>query len=84
MIRADGHEVILSEAGPVVMGQLVRERLVDDLFLTVSPVLAGRVQGDRTQGLVEGVRLLPDHPAWIALVDARRQGSHLFLRYHQA
>lgn len=83
VIRADGHDVILSEAGPVVMGQLVRERLVDDLFLTVSPVLAGRVRGDRTKGLIEGVQLLPDHPAWMQLRDARRQASHLFLRYHQ-
>jgi riboflavin biosynthesis pyrimidine reductase len=83
VIRAGGHDVILSEAGPVVMGQLVREGLVDDLFLTVSPVLAGRVRGDRTLGLIEGVHLLPDNPAWMRLVDARRQASHLFLRYRQ-
>ena len=83
VIRAEGHDVILSEAGPVVMGQLVRQQLVDDLFLTVSPVLAGRVKGDGTKGLVEGVHLLRDHPASMRLVDARRQASHLFLRYQR-
>jgi riboflavin biosynthesis pyrimidine reductase len=83
VIRADGHDVILSEAGPVVTGQLVRQRLVDDLFLTVSPVVAGRVRGDGNKGLVEGVHLLPDQPAWMRLAEARRQASHLFLRYQK-
>ena len=83
MIRAEGHDLILSEAGPVVTGQLVRQRLVDDLFLTVSPVLAGRLRGDGNKGIIEGVHLLPDQPAWMRLVDARRQASHLFLRYQR-
>jgi riboflavin biosynthesis pyrimidine reductase len=82
-IHAEGHDVILSEAGPVVMGQLVRERMVDDLFLTVSPVLVGRVRGDGTKSLIEGVPLLPGDLAWMRLVDVRRQASHLFLRYQQ-
>jgi riboflavin biosynthesis pyrimidine reductase len=83
LLRSQGYTVILSEAGPVVMSQLVRSRLVDDLFLTLSPVLAGRVAGDGNRGLVEGVHLLPDQPAWMCLVGARRHGSHLFLRYQR-
>lgn len=84
MLRAEGYAAILSEAGPLVMGQLVRGRLVDDLFLTLSPVLAGRRRGDGSKSLAEGVQLLPDQPAWMRLVDVRRQDSHLFLRYQRA
>jgi len=84
VLRTEGYGAILSEAGPLVMGQLVRQELVDDLFLTLSPVLAGRRRGDGNKSLVEGVHLLPDKPAWMNLVDVRRQGSHLFLRYQRA
>jgi riboflavin biosynthesis pyrimidine reductase len=84
LLRTEGHAAILSEAGPLVMGQLVRRRLVDDLFLTLSPVVAGRRRGDGNKGLVEGIHLLPDQPAWMQLVDVRRQASHLFLRYQRA
>jgi riboflavin biosynthesis pyrimidine reductase len=84
LLRAEGYAAILSEAGPLVMGQLVRARLVDDLFLTLSPFLAGRRRGDGTKSLAEGVPLLPDEPAWMRLVDVRRHDSHLFLRYQRA
>ncbi len=81
LLRSLGYPAVLSEAGGVVMGQLVRERCVEELFLTVSPVLAGRVRGDGNKGLVEGFHLLPGNPRQMRLVGARRQQSHLFLRY---
>ena len=84
LLRDEGYRVILSEAGPVVMAQLIRKQLVDDLFITLSPVLAGRKRDDGNKGMVEGVHLLPDHPAWMRLVDTRRQESHLFLRYQRS
>jgi riboflavin biosynthesis pyrimidine reductase len=36
-----GHRLILAEAGPHTFGSLLRARAVDELFLTVSPLLAG-------------------------------------------
>jgi riboflavin biosynthesis pyrimidine reductase len=79
-LRARGYGTILSEAGPTVFGALAAANLVDELFLTISPLLAGR--GDaRRLGLVEGVELLPDTRATAALLSLRRGGEHLFLRY---
>jgi riboflavin biosynthesis pyrimidine reductase len=66
------------------MGQLVRDQLVDELYLTVSPLLAGRVRGDGNKGLVEGVHFLPERLRQMRLVSARRYQSHLFLRYQRA
>jgi riboflavin biosynthesis pyrimidine reductase len=63
------------------MAQLVERHLLDELFLTVSPVLAGRDPGARREGLVEGVRLLPDRGEWATLHSVRRHADHLFLRY---
>lgn len=79
-LRSRGLEVICSEAGPHVTGQLVKARLVNEIFLTVSPVLAGRDK-KRRFGMVEGVELLPRAGVWSRIVSARRHGDHLFLRY---
>jgi riboflavin biosynthesis pyrimidine reductase len=84
LLRAEGYSSLLSESGGTVMGQLVRDQLVDELYLTVSPLLAGRVRGDGNKGLVEGVHFLPERLRQMRLVSARRYQSHLFLRYQRA
>jgi riboflavin biosynthesis pyrimidine reductase len=79
-VRGRGLEVLLCEGGPHVIGQLIEDRLLDEMFLTVSPVVAGR--GDEPRlGMVEGVELLPAKGAWSKLLSVRRHGEYLFLRY---
>jgi riboflavin biosynthesis pyrimidine reductase len=80
-LRRRGYRQILAEAGPTTFGVLLAESLVDELFLTVSPVLAGRMESRRRLALVEGVELLPDARVAGELVSLRRSASHLFLRY---
>ena len=41
-LRERGHALILSEGGPTLFGSLLGSGLVDELFLTISPLLAGR------------------------------------------
>jgi riboflavin biosynthesis pyrimidine reductase len=79
-LRERGNGVIVSEAGPTLFGQLVAAELVDELFLTVSPLLAGHALAARLN-LVEGVELLPDRRVAGRLRSVRANGSHLFLRY---
>jgi riboflavin biosynthesis pyrimidine reductase len=81
VLRARGHEHMLVEAGPTTFGELLAGGLVDELFLTVSPVFAGRFESRRRLGLVEGVELLPDAQIAPRLVSLRRGGDHLFTRY---
>jgi riboflavin biosynthesis pyrimidine reductase len=80
LLRERGCAAILSEGGPTLFAELLASRLVDELFLTVSPVLAGRGQGVRL-GLVEGVELVPQTRVAGRLRSLRTHGSHLFLRY---
>jgi riboflavin biosynthesis pyrimidine reductase len=80
VLRDRGCSVVLTEAGPSLFGSLVASRLVDELFLTVSPLLAGRAEHPRL-GLVEGVELLPQTRIAGRLRSVRAHGSHLFLRY---
>ena len=79
-LRSRGLDVILTEGGPHVVGQLVEAGLLDEAFLTVSPVIAGR-KDDKRLGMVEGVELLPGHGSWSSLSSIRRHGDYLFLRY---
>jgi riboflavin biosynthesis pyrimidine reductase len=80
VLHGRGCSVLLAEAGPSMFGSLVASALVDELFLTVSPVLAGRAATARL-GLVEGVELLPQTRVAGRLRSVRAHGSHLFLRY---
>ena len=79
LLRDEGLDLVLSEAGPALFGQLVSAGCLNDLFVTVSPVLAGSAGGDR-RTLSEGLDLR-DALATMDLVSARRHGSHLLLRY---
>ncbi|GAA2646475.1 pyrimidine reductase family protein [Streptomyces spororaveus] len=79
-LRVQGHTLVLTEGGPRLIGYLLGEGLLDELFLTASPVLAGRADTPRP-GVVSGLELLPNQPVWTDLISARRRNSHLFLRY---
>lgn len=80
LLRERGCPIVLTEAGPSMFGSLVASRLVDELFLTVSPIVAGRGESSRL-GLVEGVELIPETRVSGRLRSVRAHGSHLFLRY---
>jgi riboflavin biosynthesis pyrimidine reductase len=80
-LRQRGHKLILSEGGPLAFGALVAAGLVDELFLTTSPLLAGRSPGSPRPALVEQAELLPDTTVECKLLTLRRAGSQLFLRY---
>jgi riboflavin biosynthesis pyrimidine reductase len=83
-LRARGHRLVLSEAGPHTFASLVAAGLVDELFLTVSPFLAGHTVDGAQLGLVEGRALLPATVVEGRLLSVRREGAHLLLRYELA
>jgi riboflavin biosynthesis pyrimidine reductase len=80
-LRRRGHELILSEGGPTAFGALVAAGLVDELFLTTSPLLAGRSRDSPRPALVEHAEFLPATTVEGKLLTLRRAGSHLFARY---
>ena len=80
-LRAGGHELVLCEGGPTVLGSLLAARFVDELFLTISPLLAGRVAQRPRPGLIENAEFLPTRSIAGRLLSMRRSQSHLFARY---
>jgi len=79
-LMSRGYEILLTEGGPHLMGALIAGRCLDEVFLTLSPVIAGRDRDSRL-GMVAGVELLPGAGVWSRLLSLRRHGDYLFLRY---
>ncbi len=79
-----GLGLVLSEGGPRTIAPFLAAGVVDELFLTVSPLLAGRVPGEERLALVEGADLVPGGPLAARLLGLRRADNHLFLRYELA
>jgi riboflavin biosynthesis pyrimidine reductase len=78
-VQAEGHRTILTEGGPKLFGQFVADDRIDELFLTVSPVLAGR-KDDRSFGIIDDVDFGRLHKR-SRLLSVRREESYLFVRY---
>jgi riboflavin biosynthesis pyrimidine reductase len=81
ILRRDGHDTILTEGGPHILGSFLRSGALDELFLTLSPRVAGRSRAVPRLGLVEGMALDPDQILRATLLSVKRHESHVFLRY---
>ncbi|TDD66971.1 pyrimidine reductase family protein [Actinomadura rubrisoli] len=74
-LRARGHRRLLCEGGPMLLAQLVADGLLDELCLTLSPLL---LAGHPTR-ILNGPPV--PVPAEMTLAHALRDGDFLFLRY---
>jgi len=76
-----GARLVLCEGGPHLIGDLLAAGLLDELFLTLAPQLAGRDDATHRLALVEGTAFEIATAPWAELGSVRRSGNHLFLRY---
>jgi riboflavin biosynthesis pyrimidine reductase len=76
-----GSGLVLCEGGPSLFGRMLAARAVQDLFLTVSPRIAGREHDQPRPGIVDGWAADPDALRGASLISVRRSDDHLFLRY---
>ncbi len=73
--RDHGVRSLLLEGGPLLFGAMLAAGLVDELFLTLAPAIAGGAERGVTAGAA-----LPE-ALELELVWALQRGGHLFLRY---
>lgn len=78
---ATGAGLILCEGGPHLVGDLLGAGLLDELFLTVAPQVAGHGPGVEHLGFVEGLAFTVANAPWATLVSVHRASDDLFLRY---
>lgn len=74
-----GIGTVLCEGGPHLNTQLLAAGLVDELFLSLAPKLAGGDASGEALRILAGMDLEP--PAELELLGALEHDSHLFLRY---
>jgi riboflavin biosynthesis pyrimidine reductase len=75
-----GHARILCEGGPGLLAQIAALGQLDELCLTISPVLAGG-QAGRILASGPGWDLPPGLPASLRLAHVLADGAYLFCRY---
>lgn len=77
-----GIRTLLSEGGGRTYGTLLFTQLIDEVFLTLSPIIVGNPSppAPPRPGLVEGVGFAPQHPPRLRLISLRRTGDMLFQR----
>jgi riboflavin biosynthesis pyrimidine reductase len=74
---------LLHEGGPALFGQFLAADAVDELFLTLSPQIAGR-KGDATRpAVVQGVEFVPNSAPWFETVSVKEKAAYLYLRYRR-
>lgn len=81
--REYGVRSLLCEGGPRTYGALPGAGLVDDEFVTLSPLIIGNGpagSGRPRPSLVEGIAFAPGQPPTQRLLAIRRAGDHPFLR----
>jgi 5-amino-6-(5-phosphoribosylamino)uracil reductase len=78
-----GHARILTEGGPVLLAQLAAAGLLDDLCLTVSPILVGGNAGRILTG-PPGSPPLAHSPQPLRLAHVLAEDGFLFCRYLRA
>ncbi len=76
-----GVRAILHEGGPTLFGHFLERRLVDELFLTLAPQIAGRRAPIFRPGMVGAVEFLPASAPWWHLLSCKQGADHLYLRY---
>lgn len=73
--------LVLHEGGPTLFGQFLADGVVDELFLTLAPQVAGRMPEHFRPAMVMNAQFLPGNAPWLNLVSVKRAGDHLYLRY---
>lgn len=73
---------ILTEGGPTLLGHFLRDGVLDEMFQTLAPLIAGRSTDERRLALVEGTAFAPEAAPWSELLSVKRSRKGLlFLRY---
>jgi riboflavin biosynthesis pyrimidine reductase len=78
-----GIRLLLHEGGPTLFGQFLAAEAMDELFVTLSPQIAGRKADAIRPALVQGVEFVPDSAPKFHLLSVKQKAEYLYLRYRR-
>lgn len=83
-LRAEGIQTLLCEGGPQIYASLLRDELIDDAFVTLSPIIVGADRERERPSIVEGTAFPVAQPPQLRLLSLHRHGSYLYLHSRYA
>ena len=75
-----GVDFLLCEGGATLYGALLRAGVVDEPFITRSPLVVGENSDNPRPSLVEGTGWLPDDAPRMKILSVRKAGDYLYMR----
>ena len=72
---------LLHEGGPTLYGEFIAAGLVDEMFVTLAPHIAGSRPEQPRPTMVWGTEFQPESAPWVQLISIKQNGDHLYLRY---
>ncbi len=76
-----GVRLLLHEGGPATLGPFLMAKLIDELFLTIAPQIAGRHPDAPRPSIAGEALFLPETAPWFSLQSLKRASDHLLLHY---
>ncbi len=76
-----GVRLLLHEGGPTLYAEFLAAGVVDELFVTIAPQLAGSSPAAPRPTMVWGKEFTPESAPQLRMVSAKQGGDHLYLRY---
>jgi riboflavin biosynthesis pyrimidine reductase len=76
-----GIRLLLHEGGPATFGQFLAANMIDELFLTLAPQIAGRQSLAQRPSIAGETLFSPEMAPWFGLRSIKRAWDHLLLRY---
>jgi riboflavin biosynthesis pyrimidine reductase len=76
-----GIRLLRHEGGPTVFGESLTAKMIDELFLTLAPQIAGRQSVAQRPSIAGETFFIPETAPWFGLQSIKRARDHLLLRY---
>ena len=78
-----GVKTLLHEGGPTLFGRFLAADAIDELFLTLSPQIAGRNADSTRPAIVQAVEFAPDSAPGFQIISVKESAAYLYLRYRR-
>ena len=79
-LNEQGHKIVFVDGGPTLIAQLLQDKVLDEIHLTITPKIFGSTPG-KTLTMVEGILFPPDKVPQFELVSVEKLDDEVVLRY---
>lgn len=79
-LNSKGHKHVFIDGGPTLIAQLLQEKVLDEVHLTIAPKIFGSLPG-KTLTMTEGILFPPDQVPQFELMNVEKLDDEVVMRY---